>query len=375
MAVGVVDALSDRIERRAQVRSGPAAADLTLLSSFAYASVGGQGAYGNGGYGNRFGEAGRRQQDPAGMMPERSSGTGMDPRMMQMPMHTGPMDRNTAVLPAGSLYVPGGKDGRWTGWARTSVGHFSSYGSALPLYGQMQMGIFGADYEIGRVLAGVAVAHGRGQGAMTPAGLDRAYSASSTMTSVNPYVAFDLAEDLTIWGQTGYGRGKMGLIETLTGGDQAGMYRTCSRLAMVAAGVRGGLPEVAGFQLSLSMAPSLGSASQGAGRLWGMQDMNGLAPYGVPFDMGPQYAAELGYRMVGPGGRDTGTPYTGVTQSGMGYRAMRYGWRWEVQSFNFSVEGARQAGFGGFAQPVLSDAGNRLGGAHHSVQVRGGVSF
>ena len=63
------------------------------------------------------------------------------------------------------------------------------------------MGIFGADYQLGRLLAGVAVAHGRGEGTITPAELDRAYSAHSTLTSVHPYAAFDLADDLTLWGR------------------------------------------------------------------------------------------------------------------------------------------------------------------------------
>lgn len=36
-------------------------------------------------------------------------------------------------------------------------------------------------------------------------------------------------------------------------------------------------------------------------------------------------AADVGYGMTGPGGRGTGTPYAGLTQSGVGYRALRYG--------------------------------------------------
>ena len=102
-------------------------------------------------------------------------------------------------LPAGSLFVPGG--GGWTGWIRTSTGHFSTAGGPLPLHGRMRMGIFGADRQLGRLLAGVAVAHGRGEGSMTPAGMDRAYSAHSTLTSVHPYAAFDLSDDLTLWGR------------------------------------------------------------------------------------------------------------------------------------------------------------------------------
>ena len=61
----------------------------------------------------------------------------------------------------------------------------------------------------------------------------------------------------------------------------------------------------------------------------------------------------------------------------MGYRAARYGWRWESGGgFNLGVEGARDDGAGGLWQPMLDGGGGgRLGGAHHSVQVRGGVSF
>ena len=85
--------------------------------------------------------------------------------------------------------------------------------------------------------------------------------------------------------------------------------------------------------------------------------------------------------MAGPGGRGTGTSYAGLTQSGMGYRAMHYGYRWEVgRRFNVGVEGTRQGGFGGV--PTLDGPGaGRLGldplgtGSTHSVQLRGGLSF
>ena len=362
--------------------------------------------------------------------------------------------------------------------------------------------------ELGRLLAGVAVSHGRGEGGMTAADLDRAYSAHSSLTSVHPYAAFDVSEDLTLWGQVGYGGGEMTLVESHVRGqalEHSGAYRTGASLAMVAAGVRGGLPEVGGFALavksdaflvrtmsdaltapgrgslaaseagasrvraalegsralrfaggrsvtpsvelgirqdggaaetglgletgfgvvyadpnlglmvdatlnllvahqdsrydewgfsgsvrfdpglpgrglSLNVIPSFGASSQGAGRLWAMQDMSGLMPYGAPFDMGGQFAADVGYGMAGPGGRGTGTPYAGLTQSGKSYRAMRYGWRWEVgQRFNLAVEGARQGGFGRL--PTFGGLGGGLGldrlggGSTHSVQLRGGVTF
>ena len=437
-------------------------------------------------------------------MADGTPGGGM-PMMSTMPM--GPDGSGSDYhLPSGSLLVPGGDGNRWTGWARTSTGHFSSVGGALPLQGRLHTGIFGGDYRLGRLLAGVAVAHGRGEGAATPAGIERAYGARSSLTSVHPYAAFDLSEDLTLWGQAGYGRGEMALVESHVGGDrleQAGAYRTGNALAMAAGGVRGELPEVGGLALavksdaflvrttsdalstpgvgnlaagaavagrvraalegsravgfaggrsitpsvelgvrrdggdaetglgletglgivyadpafglmvdatlhllmahqdsrydewgfsgalrfapgaagrglSLNVTPSFGAASQGADRLWAMQDMGGLMPYGdAPFDTGGQLAADVGYGMAGPGGRGTGTPYAGLTRSGMGYRAARYGYRWVVGRFNLDVEGSREGGFGGlgFAPPMGTGTGHHAGGARHSVRVRGGMSF
>ena len=125
------------------------------------------------------------------------------------------------------------------------------------------------------------------------------------------------------------------------------------------------------------MTPSFGMASQGAARLWAMQDMGGLVPHSaLPFDMSGQFAADVGYGMAGPGGRGTATPYAGLTQSGVGYRAMRYGWRWTVdQRFNVGVEGARQGGFGGVVGGLGGGGLGRSGDAAHSVQVRGRVTF
>ena len=58
-------------------------------------------------------------------------------------------------------------------------------------------------------------------------------------------------------------------------------------------------PGLSGRGLSLTLTPSLGAASQGADRLWAMQDMGGLIPYGaMPFDMGGQLAADVGYGIV-----------------------------------------------------------------------------
>ena len=526
VAAGVVDALGDRIDRRAQVRSQRGDADLSLLRSFVLSAAGGHGGTGYAGaagfgaasYGTGYpnNAATGFPNSPAGHHnaigpggPIMAGLLGAGPQMdLSTPM--GPAGAaGDVALPSGSLYVPGGDGNRWTGWARTTMGHFSSAGPGVPvaLSGQMRMGIFGTDYQMGRLLAGVAVAHGRGGGSLSRDGLERAYRAHSALTSVHPYVAFDISQDLTVWGQGGWGRGEMALSESLVrpeGTQQAGAYRTGSGLSMLAAGVRGGLPEVGGFQLavksdaflvgtvsdavvssgegnlaaaaagvsrvraalegsrelrfaggrsitpsvelgvrqdggdaetgtgletafgvvyadpslglmvdaalsllvahqdsryeewgftgsvrfdpgvsgrglSLTMTPSFGMVSQGSGRLWAMQDLGGLVRQGaLPFDLGGLLAADIGYGMAGPGGRGTGTPYAGLSQSGVGYRALRYGWRWAVdQRFDVGVEGSRQEGLGNAFGHLGQGAAafGRMGEPAHSVQVRGGVTF
>ena len=83
-------------------------------------------------------------------------------------------------------------------------------------------------------------------------------------------------------------------------------------------------PGLAGRGLSLNLTPSFGATAQGADRLWAVQDMSRLVPYGaVPVDRGGQLAADVGYGTTGPSRRGTGTPYAGLTRSGAGHRAMR----------------------------------------------------
>ena len=228
VATGVVDALGDRIDRRAQVRSRSGSADLSLLHSFALSAVGGHGGagYGMAGsgvtrFGAHFGGTGTGYPagaaGPSNAMPGHHNGIGFggDPMggafgggaLLGNSMPMGPVGAGADIaLPTGSLYVPGSEDGRWTGWAQTSVGHFSGGpGAALALSGQMRMGIFGTDYQMGRLLAGVAVAHGRGAGNMMRAGLDRAYNAHSTLTS-----GASLRGLRPVGGPDGVGTGRLG---------------------------------------------------------------------------------------------------------------------------------------------------------------------
>ena len=72
-------------------------------------------------------------------------------------------------------------------------------------------------------------------------------------------------------------------------------------------------------------------------------------------------------------------PYAGLTQSGVGYRVLRYGWRSAVDHhrLNLGVEAARQDGVGNALDHLGGGTAGlgRGGEAAHSVQVRGRVTF
>ena len=61
-------------------------------------------------------------------------------------------------------------DGRWSLWARGSRASFSGKEDALTLEGDVSTGLVGADYERGRVLAGVTLAYSTGEGSYTATG-------------------------------------------------------------------------------------------------------------------------------------------------------------------------------------------------------------
>ena len=75
------------------------------------------------------------------------------------------------LLMASSLHLASadGGDGRWSLWARGSRSSFSGREDALTLKGDVSTGVMGADYERGRVLAGVALAYSTGEGSYTGA--------------------------------------------------------------------------------------------------------------------------------------------------------------------------------------------------------------
>ena len=153
------------------------------------------------------------------------------------------------LLMASSLHMAsadGGKDdARWSLWARGSRSSFSGREDALTLEGDVSTGVMGADYERGRVLAGVALAYSAGEGSYTEA--DARGEVESTLLSAYPYLRYTLSERLSVWSVLGLGEG--GLTLDVERNDER--IETDISLAMAAFGARGKLASVAGYDLAV----------------------------------------------------------------------------------------------------------------------------
>ena len=82
----------------------------------------------------------------------------------------------------------------------------------------MLTGTVGVDGAWDRLLAGLAVAHSRGDGSFTkPGTADRGRGElENTLTSVHPYLRYAVNDRLDVWSVLGYGRGHMEM-EVATG--------------------------------------------------------------------------------------------------------------------------------------------------------------
>ena len=155
------------------------------------------------------------------------------------------------LLMASSFHMAsadGGKEdanGRWSLWARGSRASFSGKEDALTLEGDVSTGLVGADYERGRVLAGVALAYSTGEGSYTASGARG--ELESTLASVHPYLRYTVSDRLSVWGVLGLGEG--GLTLDIERDDER--IETDISLAMAAFGARGKLASVAGYDLEV----------------------------------------------------------------------------------------------------------------------------
>ena len=114
----------------------------------------------------------------------------------------------------------------------------------------MLTGTVGVDGEWDRLLAGLAVAHSRGDGSYTMpvAGGDDSGNLEQTLTSIHPYLRYAVNDRLDVWGLFGYGWGELDLEM-----DDGMTIETDTNLVMGAFGGRGILlsaAESGGFQLA-----------------------------------------------------------------------------------------------------------------------------
>ncbi len=135
---------------------------------------------------------------------------------------------------------------RLTAWGRFAGTRFASQDGTLSLDGDVLTGTVGVDGEWDRVLAGVAVAHSRGDGGYRSP--DDTGELENTLTSLHPYLRYAVTDRLNVWGMLGYGWGQLEL-EQGTGAA----FETDTHLVMGAFGGRGILlaaDETGGFQLA-----------------------------------------------------------------------------------------------------------------------------
>ena len=139
---------------------------------------------------------------------------------------------------------------RLTAWGRVAATRFDGRDGTLSLDGDVLTGTVGVDSEWDRLLAGLAVAHSRGDGSFTmPGTAERGRGdLENTLTSLHPYLRYAVNDRLAVWGLLGYGWGQLEL-EMDTGETK----ETDTNLVMGAFGGRGILlpaAETGGFELA-----------------------------------------------------------------------------------------------------------------------------
>ncbi len=137
---------------------------------------------------------------------------------------------------------------RLTAWGRVAGTTFDGRDGDLTLNGDVLTGTVGVDGEWDRLLAGLAVAHSRGDGSYIDTEAQGRGDLEQTLTSVHPYLRYAVTDRLAVWGLLGFGTGQ---VEMELGPDET--RETDTNLVMGAFGGRGILlaaPDSGGFQLA-----------------------------------------------------------------------------------------------------------------------------
>ena len=196
-------------------------------------------------------------------------GAGMNPigalngeRLLEMGLGGGDLLTGSAF----SLNRETRNGGMLSFWSRGAQSSFLGREGALALDGDVRTTMFGADYQKGRLVAGLSLANSRGLGEY--AGLD-AGQVNSSVTGLYPWLGYRATDRITVWGVSGYGGGSM--LLTPAGGA---VLESGLSMAMAAAGTRGEIITggAGGFGLAFKAdALWVGTATEGvdgpAGRL------------------------------------------------------------------------------------------------------------
>ena len=137
---------------------------------------------------------------------------------------------------------------RLTAWGRVAGTTFDGRDGKVSLNGDVLTGTVGVDGEWDRLLAGLAVAHSRGDGSFIDTKAQGRGDLEQTLTSVHPYLRLAVNDRLAVWGLLGFGTGQ---VEMEVGPDET--LAADTNLVMGAFGGRGILlaaPDSGGFQLA-----------------------------------------------------------------------------------------------------------------------------
>ena len=195
------------------------------------------------------GQAGGTGTDPWGDRPA------VDPRLGQSQSVT--LDLRRLLLGSSFRLALGGDDvgsgwPRLTAWGRVAGTTFDGRDGPLTLNGDVLTGTLGVDGVWDRLLAGLAVAHSRGDGSFTSGTEDHGRGdLENTLTSIHPYLRYAVNDRLAVWGMLGYGWGELDL--EMDTGETRETRETDTNLVMGAFGGRGILlaaPDTGGFELA-----------------------------------------------------------------------------------------------------------------------------
>ena len=193
------------------------------------------------------------------------------------------------LLLGSSFLLAAGGDGSdgsgmaWAAWGRAAASRFDGKADGLSVDGDVTTFTLGADAGRGRWLGGMALAHSTGEGGFRDHAVGDGHPArgsgelESTLTSMHPYLRFEVSERLSTWGILGYGSGDLTLAVDAAGDNPRKTWKTDTSMWMAAAGARGVLvaaPDTGGFELAargdarlVRMSSDAATGAAGAGPL------------------------------------------------------------------------------------------------------------